>query len=700
MEELNKQQMVAVNHVDGPMLVLAGAGSGKTRVVTYRIARLIDLGVLPSDILAVTFTNRAAEEMRSRIRAKKNAQVLTSTFHSLGARILRESISSLGYQNDFTIYDEEDREKLLKNCLQQLNLSSEKGLLKQMQLDISKAKNNGQGPESKSSDPLFDRVYAHYQNKLKECNALDFDDLLYLTVKLLQENELARKEYQNRWLFVLIDEYQDTNHSQHLLAKLLVAKHSNIFAVGDPDQSIYSWRGARYQNILNFERDFPGATIVTLDQNYRSTNTILQAANQLIAKNTTRYEKKLWSNLGEGSKIGIFTAQNERREAEFIVHKMLETIRDHHIAYDEVAIFYRTNAQSRTFEDALLSRRIPYIIIGGLSFYQRREIKDILSYLRMLVSNSDLISFLRTVNIPRRGIGATTLEKIVEESALRRIPVFSFCEELCDHPQICPEVKLSAKQREGLKGYVSLIHRLREQRSSLKLFELITKTIEASHYLNHLQEDPESMDDRKENLDELIGKAAEWEDERELPTLQQFLEELSLRASAEEQKNVPSVHLMTLHNSKGLEFSLVFIGGMEEELFPHMNSLSHPESLEEERRLCYVGMTRAKRFLFLTSTNYRYMWGGPKLMRPSRFLREIPAKYLQNDSPIAYEPESTVGSDPEALAAGTRVSHKEFGQGIVRKIFHTSFGLTYEVEFEEEGIRTLVAKYAKLRAEI
>lgn len=700
MEELNPQQMIAVNHVEGPLLVLAGAGSGKTRVVTYRITRLIEIGVLPSDILAVTFTNKAAEEMRQRIRTQKNAQVLASTFHSLGARILRESISSLGFRNDFTIYDEEDREKLLKGCLEQLRLSDEKGLLKQMQIEISKAKNDNQGPEIKSSDPIFDQVYAHYQNKLKECNALDFDDLLYLTVKLLQENESARKEYQSRWLFVLIDEYQDTNSSQHLLAKLLVEKHGNIFAVGDPDQSIYSWRGARYQNILNFERDFPGAKVVTLDQNYRSTNTILQAANELITNNSTRYEKKLWSNLGDGAKIGVFMAQNERREAEFIIQKILDIIRDHHIAYDEVAIFYRTNAQSRTFEDALLSRRIPYIIVGGLSFYQRREIKDILSYLRMLVSNCDLISFLRTINIPRRGLGSTTLEKIVEQSALRQMPIFSFCEELCERPNLCSEIKLGTKQREGLKNYVSLIRRLRDQRPSLKLFELISETIEASHYLNYLQEDPESLDDRKENIDELIGKAAEWEDEREMPTLQQFLEELSLRMNTEEQKNVPSVHLMTMHNSKGLEFSLVFIGGMEEELFPHMNSLDNPESLEEERRLCYVGITRAKRFLYLTAANYRYMWGGPRLMRPSRFLREIPAKYLKNESPVAYEQESSLGNDPESFAIGDTVYHKEFGQGVIRKSFHTSFGLTYEVAFEDGQMsRTLVAKYAKLRPE-
>ena len=697
MENLNPQQLEAVNHVDGPLLVLAGAGSGKTRVVTERIGHLIEIGILPSDILAVTFTNKAADEMRTRIRAKKNAQVLACTFHSLGARILRESISAFGYRSDFAIYDEEDSSKLLKNCLLQLNLTDEKGLLKQMQIQISSAKNDCQGPEKENSDRIFSQVYALYQTKLKECNALDFDDLLYLTVKLLQEHEEARKEYQNRWLFVLIDEYQDTNYAQHQLAKLLVEKHRNIFAVGDPDQSIYSWRGARYQNILNFERDFPGAKIITLDQNYRSTNTILEAANQLISHNTTRYEKKLWSQQGEGEKIGIFLGQNERREAEFVVQELINAVRDKHIPYDEIAVFYRTNAQSRTFEDALLARRIPYVIVGGLSFYQRREIKDILAFLRMIVSNSDLISFLRTIHLPKRGFGAMTLEKIVEQATVRQMQIFSFCEELAANASLYPEIKLSMKQREGLQGYISMIRSLRNKRASLKIFELISEIIEASHYLQVLQEDPETFEDRKENIDELIGKAAEWEDEHETPSLQQFLEELSLRTTTEEQKNTPSVHLMTLHNSKGLEFSLVFIGGLEEELFPHMNALGNPEALEEERRLCYVGMTRAKRLLYLTATTYRYMWGGPRLMRPSRFLKEIPAQYLKNRSPVAYEPETELSGDPEGFAIGDSVYHKEFGKGKIQKSYHTSFGITYEVLFEEGQIRSLVAKYAKLQ---
>jgi DNA helicase-2/ATP-dependent DNA helicase PcrA len=696
MEDLNPHQLEAAKHVEGPLLVLAGAGSGKTRVVTHRISNLLSIGIVPTDILAVTFTNRAADEMRTRIRAKENAHILACTFHSLGARILRESIASLGYPKDFVIYDEEDSDKLFKNCMDTLGLSHEKGVLKQFRMQISTAKNNLQGPDA--VDRTLAPAYTLYQSRLRECGALDFDDLLYLTAKLLQEDVHARSEYQNRWLFVLIDEYQDTNYAQHTLAKLLVEKHRNVFAVGDPDQSIYSWRGARYQNILNFERDFPGAKIVTLDQNYRSTNTILQAANHLISHNETRYEKKLWSALPEGAKIGVYIGQNERHEAEFVVHQLIDHIREDGIPYDDVAIFYRTNAQSRTFEDALLARRIPYRIIGGLSFYQRKEIKDLLSFLRMLISNADLISFLRTIHLPKRGLGPTTIEKMIEQAAVQKMPIFTFCEELLAHPDLFPGVKLGAKQREGLQGYVGLIHRLRNRRSSCKLYELLRETIQESHYLQVLKEDPESFDDRKENIDELIGKAAEWEDEHAEPTLTQFLEELSLRTTTEEGQNIPSVHLMTLHNSKGLEFPLAFLVGMEEELFPHVNSLGNPETLEEERRLCYVGMTRAKKYLYLSCATYRYMWGGPKLMRPSRFFREIPSSYLKNYSPTAYEPQTRLTGDGLGFTPGERVYHREFGNGVIQKTYHTSLGLTYEVAFEDpQTTRSLVAKFAKLK---
>lgn len=693
MSNLNPNQQMAVVHGEGPLLVLAGAGSGKTRVVTHRIAHLIDMGISPNEILAVTFTNKAADEMRTRIRTLKNAQVLACTFHSLGARILRESIFLLGYRPDFTIYDEEDSEKLLKNCLAELQIADEKGSLREIRHQISSSKNDLIDPDEIKDD--FGPAYVLYQQRLKECNALDFDDLLYMTVKLLKENEQARHLYQNRWKFILIDEYQDTNIAQYTLARILVEKHKNIFAVGDPDQSIYSWRGAKYQNILNFENDFPGAKVITLDQNYRSTNIILQGSNALIEHNSDRYEKKLWSGLGEGAKIGVYVAQNEKLEAEFVAQKILHFSLDRHVPLNEIAVFYRTNAQSRNFEDALLMRRIAYQIIGGLSFYQRREIKDILAYLKMVVSNTDLISFLRTINLPKRGLGPGTIEKIVELANRKAIPIFTLCEEILS----TGEIKLSAKQREGLRDYISAIHSLRAKRADLALHELISETILSTRYLSYLQEDPETFQDRKENVDELIGKAAEWQDEQTEPGLTKFLEELSLRTNAEEQPHLPSVKLMTIHNSKGLEFDLVFLVGLEEDLFPHINSKDKPQALEEERRLCYVGMTRAKRQLYLCSTLYRFMWGTARFMRPSRFLKEIPAKYLENLSPTSLHREEETEERAEGFALDDQIYHQEFGVGTVKKAYQGSFGLTYEVYFSDSGTsRTLVAKYAKLRA--
>jgi DNA helicase-2/ATP-dependent DNA helicase PcrA len=690
MTELNHQQELAVQHIEGPLLVLAGAGSGKTRVVTYRIAKLLDLGVLPSDILAVTFTNKAADEMRARVRVLKNAQVLACTFHSLGSRILRESISALGYKNDFVIYDQEDSEKLLKSCLNQMQRLDEKGVVGKVRNQISSAKNDLIGPDAADRD--FADVYLLYQQKLKECNALDFDDLLYLTVRLLKEHEDIRRFYQKRWQFVLIDEYQDTNAAQYTIAKILVDEHKNIFAVGDPDQSIYSWRGAQYQNILNFEHDFPGAKVVTLDQNYRSTNFILQAANALIQHNGDRYEKKLWSSLGDGSKIVVYTGQNEREEAQFVARQIIKHMAEYPL--DEMAIFYRTNAQSRTFEDALLAQGIDYQIIGGLSFYQRKEIKDILAFLKMIVSSTDLISFLRTINLPKRGIGTSTLEKLIK--AAENTPILSFCEEALDRPDL---IKLGAKQKEGLKDYIRAVHELREKSSYLQLHELINEVIERFRYMDYLKEDRETFQDRKENIEELVSKAAEWQQEHAEPNLTTFLEELSLRSNVEEKGYIPSVKMMTLHNSKGLEFNVVFLVGLEEDLFPHINIKDDPKAIEEERRLCYVGMTRAKRQLYLCSTTYRYMWGTARFMRPSRFLKEIPVRYLENHSSSNLQYQSREEDIvTEDFSIGDQVIHKEFGVGTVKKIYQGSFGLTLDIYFKNSSsVRTLVAKYAKLQ---
>ena len=627
-EQLNPQQMLAVHHVEGPALVIAGAGSGKTRVITHRITHLLKLGIPASKILAMTFTNKAAEEMRHRIQKAANCFVLTCTFHSLCARILRESIEALGYKKDFTIYDADDSERLLKQCLATFNLKDEKGLLKSFKAAISGAKNNLLSPASfVKEEPQLASVYELYQTKLKEYQALDFDDLLFLTVKLFQEHPEKLAYYQNTWTFILIDEYQDTNTAQYLIIKLLAEKHRNIFAVGDPDQSIYSWRGASIRNILEFDKDFPGAKVVPLEQNYRSKTTILNAANALIRHNPAQYEKQLWSALGAGDKIGLFIGDDEYSETQFVVKNLLKHSLSSHIPLRDCAIFYRTNFQSRVFEDALLKYNIPYVIIGGLSFYQRREIKDILALLRMVASGADFLSFARTINLPKRGFGEVALSNLRDIAAAYSLPIIEACSYILDRKIPC---KLSSKQYEGLKSYITMILALREMvKADVPLHTILSEAIDRSSYLVHLREDPESFDERRSNLAELVNKAAEWQQEHSLPSLIDFLEELSLKSALDEKSvDQDTVRLMTLHHAKGLEFRVVFLVGMEEDLLPHINSKDSEDSIQEERRLCYVGMTRAKEYLYISAVKQRFLWGTPRSMYPSRFLREIPAEYV------------------------------------------------------------------------
>ncbi len=695
---LNQEQWKASQHIEGPMLILAGAGSGKTRIVTHRILHLLEIGVPAAEILAVTFTNKAAEEMKQRIFHLSKAHVLTSTFHSLSARILRESIHVLGYKKEFLILDEEDAEKLLKQCFASLGIKEDKNLLKNTRQSISAAKNKLLSPEDLSSqEESVKQIYAIYQNKLKQHNALDFDDLIFLTVHLFQNFPDVLAMYQDRWRFILIDEYQDTNHAQYLLIKLLAAKHSNVFAVGDPDQSIYSWRGANIQNILNFSGDYPGACIVRLEQNYRSTNTILQAANALIQYNENRLEKNLWSDKGDGEKIGIFIAEGERQEADFVVRKLSLLHKEQRIPYQDSVIFYRTNFQSRTFEDALLREKIPYVVIGGLSFYQRREIKDILSLLRMILSNSDFLAFARTINLPRRGLGQVALDKIREVSHAQGIEIFSLCE-LAVSRKI--SLGLTSKQLQGLEEYVQCVQALRAMhKANVALHEILSSAIDRSRYMQYLQEDAETLEERKQNIQELIAKTIEWGDEAQNPSLELFLEELTLKSSVEDpEQSAHAVKLMTLHNGKGLEFSLVFLVGMEEDLFPHINAKDSPEKIEEERRLCYVGITRAKERLFLTASKTRFLWGGSRIMRPSRFLKEIPASYTQKLSLFSGTSSLPAYSqDSSTFEAGDTILHPDFGKGVVRKAYQTSLGLTYDVLFlPSQTHRTLAAKYAKL----
>lgn len=684
-EQLNKEQCRAALHVDGPMLVIAGAGSGKTRIVTYRIAHLIELGVPSDEILAVTFTNKAADEMRKRIHEITRRSILALTFHSLGARILRESITPLGYKNHFAIFDEDDSEKVLKGCMVERGIKDEKGLLKTFRGGISHAKNYMVEPEE---DLLFD-IYELYQRKLKEYNAVDFDDLLFLTVKLFQQEPLILKHYQTKWNFILVDEYQDTNQAQYLMLNLLSSRHQNVFAVGDPDQSIYSWRGANIKNILNFEKDHPGAEVVQLEQNYRSTSKILGAANALIAQNDTQYEKNLWSEKGEGEKVGFCLCESDRDEVAFVLERLYYHHYKKNIPLNQCVIFYRTHFQSRTFEDALLREKIPYTIVGGISFYLRKEVKDILALLRVASEGADFLSFSRTINLPKRGIGPKAQTKI---RLLSKGDLVETCTAILSGEEEC---KLSEKQRKGLSSYVKLIHSIRHLiHISSPINEIIEKAIEESNYFAVLDEDPDSCEDRKQNLEELVSKSVEWTEENPEGTLVDFLEELFLKSSVDDVHESDILRLMTLHNGKGLEFDVTFLVGMEEELFPHANSLGNYESLEEERRLCYVGMTRAREYLYLSAARTRYLWGTLKSMRPSRFLSEIPEELMKKFHKETASINNYEGSQTD-LTIGDQVKHREFGTGIIQKIYSTSLGTTYDVFFDGE-IRSLVAKYAKL----
>ena len=682
---LNPAQQEAVNHIDGPLLVLAGAGSGKTRIVTARISRLISLGVPPSSIIAVTFTNKAAGEMRERIKQSSSHTILATTFHSLCVRILREQITVLGFPADFAIYDEDDTEKIVKECLKQKELEADAKIVKNLRSAISQKKNELLLPEDLKEDeePLLRTIYPLYQKKLKECGAIDFDDMLLLTVKLLDTHPEILRIYQNRWRYLCVDEFQDTNEAQYQLCKLLAKEHNNLFVVGDPDQSIYSWRGANIDNILHFESDYPGTKVVALEQNYRSTSTILSAANALIGQNPSRYKKRLWSDLGEGEKISLVRTNSEREEAEFVA-KNIAKLKREGIPLDQCAIFYRTNFQSRPFEDLLLRYRIPYVIIGGLSFYQRKEIKDILAYLKLAINPADFLSFARTINIPKRGIGAATIDRIAALSTELGVGILT-ATKLAASGQV--ECKLSPKQREGLRAYLLLIQEIQD-----RLHDPISKTLDRiialTNYKAYLEEDTETAQEKKENLQELIAKAVEWEKAAAAPLVKQFLEEIALHSQAQSSPDTECVRLMTLHNGKGLEFDAVFLVGMEEELFPHINSYGSEEALQEERRLAYVGMTRAKKRLFLTCALFRFLWGAQKTMRPSRFLREIPDQYIEGK---AVEPEEA------EIEEGREVYHREFGKGIITRQYNSSLGLTYDVYFPSQKItRSLISRFANL----
>jgi DNA helicase-2/ATP-dependent DNA helicase PcrA len=673
---------------------------------------------MPSQILGLTFTNKAADEMKQRLEKQSGARVHITTFHSLGARILRESIDALEeYTKEFAIFDESDSERLIKVCMGELTIDEKKLKARSARAQISRAKNELLAPdELEEVEPEVKELYALYQRRLSQYNGVDFDDLLYLPTRLFKEHPDVLARYQERWHYLLIDEYQDTNHAQYLLARLLVEKSKNLFVVGDPDQSIYSWRGADIGNILGFERDFPGAEVVKLEQNYRSTENILRASNALISHNESRYEKRLWSDLGTGELVTRFFADTDRMEARAVV-EAIDGLSAEGVDTDQIAVLYRTNAQSRVLEDACLSHGLDYVVIGGISFYQRKEIKDILSWARFILMPSDWVSFSRLCKATKLPLGDATLDKIRLAGDSEGLSVLAVLEgALLGHVSM----RLMQKQKDAIRMLIDKVRLLREIIASRPLNEALQEIIIQSGYMQVIKEDPETFEDRRENLESLTAKAFEFESD-ERGSLTDFLAEIALRSSLDEAAGLRKrVHLMTMHNAKGLEFDYVFIVGLEEDLLPHINSKDDPNGIEEERRLCYVAMTRARRRLTISACRRRFLWGGERSMIPSRFLAEMPMetiveadqmsssreRFARSECDSSYRAPRKIDRKPalkseaalsNRFEVGDRVLHPEFGKGSIVSVNSGNFGLMYEVAFSDDGqTRTLVAEYAPL----
>ncbi|MBQ7658300.1 MAG: UvrD-helicase domain-containing protein [Butyrivibrio sp.] len=648
-DTLNSQQKKAVLQTDGPVLILAGAGSGKTRVLTHRIAYLIDeCGVNPWNIMAITFTNKAAGEMRERVDKIVGfgaESIWVSTFHSSCTRMLRRYADKIGYSNNFTIYDTDDSKALMKDVCKRFQLETQQLKLRNIMGIISKCKDNLVSPEeyalSAGNDYIKTRVskaYTEYQLALKKNNAFDFDDLIMKTVELFKKNPDVLDSYQERFKYIMVDEYQDTNNAQFELIRLLADKYRNLCVVGDDDQSIYRFRGANIRNILDFEKVYPDATVIKLEQNYRSTQQILDAANAVISNNSGRKDKALWTDIKDGDKVHLREFDTAQDEAEFIASEIGKLKRNHKLSYDETAVLYRTNAQSRLLEERFVYEGIPYDIVGGTNFYSRREIKDLLAYLKTIDSGLDDIAVKRIINVPKRGIGATTIENVQAYADERQI---SFFEALCEADQIMTISRGSAK----LTDFVTMIRAFRTKSKSYSLEELLKDVIDVVGYMDYLKtldDDDDSGDnDRAANVDELISKIAAYEENEEVeqPTLTGFLEEVALVADIDRiGEDNEKVLLMTLHSAKGLEFENVYLAGMEENVFPSYMALqfedSDPEGIEEERRLAYVGITRAKKNLTLTAARRRMVRGETQYNRLSRFAQEIPDELLDRNKPL------------------------------------------------------------------
>ena len=720
---LNKEQQQAVQHTEGPLLILAGAGSGKTKVLTVRIAQLLAQGVNPYEILAITFTNKAAKEMKSRVEGLVGDvanRIWLSTFHSFCAKFLRFELDNfLGYNSNFTIYDTSDSQAVIKAALKALNLDDKYYPVGAMIAAISDAKNKllFASDFRKQARDFYQQkvadVYEYYERELRKNNALDFDDLLLVAVKLLQSNEAVLDKYSKRFRYVMIDEYQDTNHAQYLLAKLLASHWKNIAVVGDADQSIYAWRGADIQNILDFEKDYPNCTSIKLEQNYRSTKIILDAANAVIENNEGRPKKNLWTDKTEGAKIQHFTAQSEHEEAAFIGDTIAKKHDIHGVPYGDMAILYRTNAQSRVLEEALIKRALPYTMVGGTKFYDRKEIKDVLAYLRVLYNPFDDLSLLRIINVPKRSIGATTVAKLQDYARANGTSLFMTLTQL----HLVDTIK--GKTKEKLEEFGILIFTLVAEMEDKTVLDILESILDRTGYLAQLEESTDPQDQaRAENIGELLSVAKDFQDTNPTGTVEDFLEQVALVNDVDSfEQEESKVTLMTLHAAKGLEFPIVFLGGLEEGLFPHSRTLMNPEEIEEERRLAYVGITRAEKELYISNATTRTVFGSTSSYLPSRFIDEIPeelvdglrAKRKVPDDIKRHVPQHmSVTSRPvtkpivrnEVIAdwkVGDTAIHSKWGNGKVINVAGEGAGMKLTIEFPTQGVRVVMAKFAPVK---
>lgn len=688
--KLNDKQKEAVMHIDGPCLVLAGAGSGKTKVLTERIVNLINNGVSPYNILAITFTNKAAREMRERVYnsiEEEANKIFIGTFHSLGLKIVRENASVIGYSNNVTILDRDDVNTLIKRFMKELNLDTEHYPVKSILNKISFAKNEGLSPEEFDEfakaplDMAACKVYKMYESALKRSNSVDFDDLLILPLRIFKKDKSVLEKYQEHFKYILVDEYQDTNMVQYDMCKLLASKYRNLFVVGDMDQSIYSFRFANYMNVINFEKDNKDAKVIVLDENYRSTNNILNAANDVIKNNKERKEKNLWSSKGNGDKIKYIRCDNEQEEASTVV-RLTKELLDKGEKPSEIAVLYRTNGQSRVFEEAFLKENIPFKIVGSYFFYNRKEIKDLISYMHLIYNNNDDASLERVINVPRRGIGSKTIERLRSEASISDKSMF--------------EVVSSGKEL----GFKNLIIDLTNESKNTDLVGLVDVILDKTGIRKELEEKNDLESEiRLENLNEFKSIALAFQ-EKGIFSLEEFLENISLVSDKNEYKEVDDgINLMTLHSAKGLEFNDVFLVGMEEGIFPHNRSFESESELEEERRLCYVGITRAKEHLWLMNAKKRTLFGQVSMNFPSRFIKEINSDLIDKEESVSLKNNSFIGNMYERdlnddLKVGDKVVHDKFGEGIVVKIDGSvatiAFGYMY-------GIKNLAKNHKSIK---